>query len=141
MAQREIKFRAWDKTSETFVNDYAHIGMYGELYTAQFHSSAYSANGSPNLILLQYTGLKDVNDKEIYEDDIIHCVHDWGDDFYEPHGKDEFEVRVAFDSGQFVCFDDKKGKDSEYNLMPLFVAVESMDAEIIGNIYIEPIRE
>lgn len=66
---REIKFRAWD--DKAMVENYAETGPYGELYTKKFHSSSYSDKGVPNLTLMQYTGLKDKNGKEIYEGDIV----------------------------------------------------------------------
>lgn len=53
--QREIKFRAWDKESKFM----AQVNVWDFKHKIK------------RLILMQYTGLKDMHDKEIYEGDIL----------------------------------------------------------------------
>lgn len=61
---REIKFRAWDKVNKRF-----HMWGVDLLGAGTF-------TGSPNPIFInqQYTGLKDKNGKEIYENDIVYIA-------------------------------------------------------------------
>ena len=69
---REIKFRAWVKDMDTgkleminwdseFFSDMSPVTSWG----SEFPSN------EPDVILMQYTGLKDKNGKEIYEGDIV----------------------------------------------------------------------
>lgn len=62
---REIKFRAWDIKDRRMIQSYAHGGINNRLYIVS------QADDAESIELMQYTGLKDKNDKEIYEGDII----------------------------------------------------------------------
>ena len=60
-----IKFKAWDKKKNKFIYHFS-INPYGQVFTDD-----YSDEANENIILIEYTGLKDKNKKEIYEGDIL----------------------------------------------------------------------
>lgn len=60
---REIKFRAWDKDNKGWLIDISQ-------WTVQDLNNSGSLPGD-NFTIMQYTGLKDKNGKEIYEGDIV----------------------------------------------------------------------
>ena len=60
---REIKFRAWDKQAD-------------EPY--MFNMDLVGYHLSNRFEVMQYTGLKDLTGKDIYEDDILEQQTEWG---------------------------------------------------------------
>ena len=121
---REIKFRSWDTYNK-------------EMLEVQELNYADSYNGQPmirttmyndyfdtkDMILMQYTGLKDKNGVEIYEGDIVRILGgEYEQGFYEWDEK--------------VCI-----KDFIYdgfNLMMTVHQIGNEALEVIGNIYDNP---
>ena len=117
---RQIKFRAWDKQSEQMFSVYSiefrKNGLYVNLDTTS------KANGlreswlfGDRFELMQYTGLKDKNGKEIYEADLV------------KHPSYPTPLRVEWDYDQWGLFD---GICNEASL--------NDECEVTGNIYENP---
>jgi uncharacterized phage protein (TIGR01671 family) len=67
---REIKFRAWVQPEAKTLYQYKRQMLHDFLDINL--SELVDINDSSEILVMQYTGLKDVNDKEIYEGDLIH---------------------------------------------------------------------
>ncbi len=101
MSNRILKFRAWDPENKKMVSiNHLKLPVIG----------GFKFLKGPQAPLMQYTGLKDKNGKEIYEFDIIRNNHSIGVvEFYE--GK--FRWEPGQDWGE----------------------IEQCEVEVIGNIY------
>lgn len=129
---REIKFRAWNADDE-------------EMYPVQsvdFQAATCEVEGDQltltwrdemrteqEAILMQFTGLKDKNDKPIYEGDIV--------EFEEPVMESAvLKCPVTFWEGMFVAVWDRS---SQVHYFPLNeIKNHDNDIEVIGNIYENP---
>jgi len=122
MNNREYKFRAWDKEKKT---------MYmfnGVGFCAEYNCLTFDCDGvdrlydrSEKIEIMQYTGLKDKNRKEIYERDIvkIFCGQEGGSGNYE------FNT-IEYEGDGFKC---------KPSYEDLHSATLNNFLEVIGNIY------
>lgn len=118
---REIKFRAWDKENEVM------IYPKGILFDGRVvNFSCGILEPFEGCELMQYTGLKDKNGKEIYEGDIVETVTASGNPF------GTIDVVRCQDGGFKLV-------DVTDSLLPIYIGdKEVISIEVIGNIYENP---
>ena len=118
---REIKFRAWEKETEEYFKVLA-IDFKSKIVSCRHFKLKYDPFNQINLNefdLEQFTGLKDSNGDDIYENDLV--LHD----------SDNSPYQVIFDEGKF-------GLSNDYLGLVYDLGEEYMDCEIIGNIHENP---
>lgn len=114
---REIKFRIWDNDNNKMIYDvrlpirFDDVGWMNPIKT------------SPNVEVMQFTGLLDRNGNEIYEGDIIHAKFNmsrW------------FHMNVVWKDGGFCL--NNRFKDNEY-ICIMQRNCEDWGMEVVGNIH------
>ena len=124
---KEIKFRAWDKVKKEMINELICFGKNADGTTWINHDNSFNneKNGymwnSRNLEIMQFTGIKDCEGKEIYEGDIVEC-------YDHPTGIDSCTAEVVFLHGMF------KAKDMSFPLSDY----GTVWIKVLGNIYENP---
>jgi len=119
LPQREIKFRAWNRKEKK---------MY---YSSGFETCADALIfyiplkeikhwDKSDFVLMQYTGLKDKNGKEIYEGDIV---------------RDSNEIGIVEWDKDVVAFQIRTGEEEWIVLSQAYTGKE---VEVIGNVFQSP---
>ncbi len=95
---REIKFRAWDNNKMKNVPlEWIRRTNDGELSFTDGQIDHGEYLNINKVILMQYTGLKDKNGKEIYEGDIIKFENAFGIKEYVIKDMRDFWINVAYE--------------------------------------------
>ena len=124
---RTIKFRIWDKSIKKWMFGYEILGgfsLIGEItLMGELSRISLKKLSNDDYAVMQYTGLKDKNGKEIYEGDVLEIDNDspplvvgWGNKF-----------------ASFVL--DKYGWASSHYFME---GCDNKDSQVIGNIHENP---
>lgn len=127
---KELKFRAWDNESKYMITSNNSIGTIVKRQIEWWYNLMQNWNLWSNDMklwryeLMQYTGLKDKNWKEIYEWDILKI---W---------KSSKDYYVVFWHDRYCSFAIKSKLDI-YSLF-FWEALEAEDCEVIWNIYENP---
>lgn len=128
---REIKFRVWDKEMKWMrVVTSIYFNRQKVLVTSQVEKHCHDGITTllfSEVILLQYIGKKDKNDKEIYEGDIIK--------YDDTNVGGQGYVVFSNETAEYIIDDWKKGNTNSngYSISSL-----GDNLEIIGNIYENP---
>ena len=120
---RDIKFRIWDTENKEMLKvqelDFEPTFYGGRIAIRPDQYNDYF--DTEDMILMQYTGLKDKNGKEIYEGDILRF--------------NEVDTAIVEWNEKYAYFMVRPIQDYYFDSDVLGHAIEYNNAEIIGNIY------
>ncbi len=115
---REIKFRAWDKKNNSWYEN-CNNGLMIDGETGEVLRNEVCAEEN-EVILMQFTGLKDSKGVEIWEGDIVNY-----------YGRSDLIVEF-YNAHFIICYPRRTNHED------LWKALKIMPVEVIGNIYENP---
>lgn len=124
MNQREIKFRAWDKTNKEFIPEIFFMDYKGNLTQVDTGKELVDLPPDFEFILQQYTGKNDKDGEGIFEGDVV-------EDFNCAIDDKARNLTIEFREDE-ACFAFKEIPNSA------FFPVYAKYCRIIGNIYETP---
>jgi len=135
---RQIKFRAWVEEIKYMNYTFDAIAWSGLKWSKEYPmlcDFSYDEDEFQNAILMQYTGLKDKNGKEIYEGDILSFIEVDEDSAFGREEKLLGKIEWINDCAQFRCVYPSGLRRELYTIVG---ADYIYDVQVIGNIYENP---
>lgn len=127
-----LKFRAWDKTTNQMRGCYGFNELEREVYVCSVADDEFNGQlrtvhairrSFDEAVVMQSTGLKDKNGVEIFERDIVHLTSDEGIDY---------NALIVFKDGGFCAID---GAESNYGFRRYDLSRFDLYLDVIGNVH------
>jgi len=121
--KREIKFRAWDKENKAFMPSEGYAICDGDVMGLRYGNEMEDVL-TDQIELMQYTGLKDMNGVDIYENDIVKSNY--------KYAQPKISQIIMEDGNSYIAGEDLATGNE------MLVSDHVDEIEVIGNIHKNP---